>query len=651
MSYPSSGCPPVARVMAPGGRRSARRGATTTVALAILCLALPLRSAMAQTASANSDEALILQVVERLLAVANVPAKLKSAWPPKVVYRSDSRNDINAFARCVGTPDQPRFEVQITPEIMQHVIKRDRDILAFIIGHELGHILLDHTACSRERVDRPEVAAFAGNRAQELAADSLGMQLAIKAGYSFRRAVRGMLRMTDVTSGAHSTVQSLLHTHPTWLDRGEFVSALEGDRQMTTLWRSMSAFTNGNYFLMVEQYEAAARAFKQVTTEFPTAYEAWANLGFALLMRYADGLDADDLRRFDLGQLVMPGFYRRPESLEVQVRGINSDLWWEAVGALREAIRLKPDLTLALAHLGIAHLIHPSGTRDVGNATRFLKEAAARAATDPAITPLDRVAIEINAGVAELAAGGEATAIFTQALDVLVANTKGSRQQQGNSLAAALDYNRALMLENSGAANARREAVQMLERYLSTAAPASAWWQIGYERYVRLAKAIGVQPKPEAEFRRGRSAGIRAIAGVEVKPGTTLNLGDPVGDATKALGKTTSIPAVTGTNLVLLRYATRGIDILAGDRILAIVLRGANAPAVPLRSQGLGGQTATLKVGMTEAEFNSIAGEFYDLKRLTDGEVYYRYYRDLGIGARVVAGRVEEIIVAQIPDR
>src|SRR5690606_10064725 len=172
----------------------------------------------------------------------------------------------------------------------------------------------------------------------------------------------------------------------------------------------------------------AARAFRQVTNEFPSAYEAWANLGFALLMRYADGLDTEDLRRFDIGQLVIPGFYRRPETLEAQVRGIDSQLWWDAVGALREAIRLRPDLTLAIAHLGIAHLIHPSGTRDVGNATRYLREAAALASKDPTISPLDRIAIEINAGVAELAAGGAAAARFTPAPNALRPTAKAGRQ-------------------------------------------------------------------------------------------------------------------------------------------------------------------------------------------------------------------------------
>lgn len=634
---------------APRFRRALRTGGVL-IALGVGGLTFQVRNADAQAAGANSTEQLVHDVVERLIAVADVPAHLRSAWPPKVVFKAGD-DEVNAYARCAGTPGEPRYEVIFPNGIMQQVVKRDRDVLAFIAGHELAHVLLGHTDCARRRDADSELVAAAGSRAQEMASDSLGMHLAVKAGFSFRRAIRGMLAISDATGDAGSTVQRLASSHPTWTDRGTFVSMQQGDREMVSLWRSMSAFANGNYYLMIEQYEAAARAFRQVTNEFPSAYEAWANLGFALLMRYADGLDTEDLRRFDIGQLVIPGFYRRPETLEAQVRGIDSQLWWDAVGALREAIRLKPDLTLALAHLGIAHLIHPSGTRDVGNATRYLREAAALAARDPAIAPLDRIAIEINAGVAELAAGGEADAIFTQALDALRATARGGRQSTNNALAAAIDYNRALLLETAGTADARRDAVQMLERYLAATPPSSAWWQIAYERYVRLCTSAGIQPKSDQQFRQNRAASIRVIAGVEVEPGTTIGLGEPVAEVTKRLGKATRIPAVAGTNLVVLSYGAMGLDILANDQVLAIVLRGPNAPAIPLRSQGLGGTSQMLRIGMPVAEFEQIAGEYYDMKRLTSDDVYYRYYRDLGIGVRVVDSRVAEIVVAQIPNR
>ena len=98
----------------------------------------------------------------------------------------------------------------------------------------------------------------------------------------------------------------------------------------------MGAFHDGAYFLVCEQYGSAERRFRAVTREFPNCYEAWANLGDALLMRYCDSLETDDLRRFDLGQLVVGGFYHRPESLEEKIRGVNEGLWRDAAGALRE---------------------------------------------------------------------------------------------------------------------------------------------------------------------------------------------------------------------------------------------------------------------------------------------------------------------------
>jgi tetratricopeptide (TPR) repeat protein len=628
---------------------TARSGAPLRIGLVLCALlvgSISTASGQGGTAASASEVALFEQVLERLIAVATPSPELKRYWPPTDSIWVDDQ--VNAFAGCIGTAAAPAYRVVATTGILRKAVRQDRDLLAFIMGHELAHVLLDHAKCSRpER--QVELVARALGRDQEQAADSLGMVLAVRAGFSASRAARGIIRMVDaLPRGDYGSFEGLAYTHPSWFERAAFVSAMESDRMQQALWKGMSAFSNGSYFLLIEQYEAAARAFKQVTTEFPEAHEAWANLGFAQLMRYADGLDADDLRRFGVGQLVIPGFYRRPESLEERVRGINSELWWEAVNALEKALRLNPKLTLPRAHLGMAYLIHPSGTRDVANATKYLREAANLAAGDNTITPFDRVAIGINAGVAELAAGGAAETIFAQATQAL--GSVPVSAQRGGPLLAALDFNRSLLLEGAAGSGRSREAVQLLERYLQNTAPASAWWSLGYERYARLSRELGAQPRPEAEFRRGREAEHRPTIGVEVRPGVELSLGDVVAELTKHLGRVRPVPAITGTNLVLLRYPDLGLELLANDRVLAIVLRGAGAPAVPIRTRGLGAEAKTLRVGMSEDEVIAIAGEFYDMKSLTGAEIYYRYYRDLGIGVRVTAGRVEEIVVAQIPN-
>ncbi len=69
-----------------------------------------------------------------------------------------------------------------------------------------------------------------------------------------------------------------------------------------------------------------------MTTDFPSCHEGWANLGYARLMLYCDGLTPEILAKKDIGQIVVGGFYRRAEGLVA--RGEDEKLWFDAVGAL-----------------------------------------------------------------------------------------------------------------------------------------------------------------------------------------------------------------------------------------------------------------------------------------------------------------------------
>src|SRR5258708_36106306 len=167
----------------------------------------------------------------------------------------------------------------------------------------------------------------------------------------------------------------------------------------------MSSFDNGVYFLLVQNYPLAERSFRQVTRDFPDSWEAWSNLGFAQLMQYADALSAEDLLRFDVGQIVTGGFYRRPKSLEGKVRGIHEELWVEAVKSLEEALRLKPGLSFTDAGLGVAYLIRPAG-RDAAKSVQFLEEAVKLAERDDSLDTPARLAGELNLAGGFTAPGG-----------------------------------------------------------------------------------------------------------------------------------------------------------------------------------------------------------------------------------------------------
>ena len=609
-----------------------------------IVLALPTATGWAEVS--QSDRELVNHVLSQLLAVTEPPEDL--AWPPHVdVSESDK---INAFATAKSEEKSPKLipVVTITTGMLGQVVQGDADRLAFILGHELGHIVLRHVVPKPGREPTPFVKATF-TREQEYAADLKGMQLTLQAGHSHRRAIRGIQRMTELGLD-YSSFEGLGVDHPSWKDRLTFL-----DKEQASLWKAMSAFENGVVFLLLEQYETAARCFKCVTRDFPACHEGCANLGHALLMQYCDALELEDLRQFGLGQIVCGGFYRRPTSLEAQVRGIDEELWWAAVDALKDADRLKPDQSLVVADLGLAYLLRPAG-KDPGKARAYLDRAAELAQADSTLDGPARAAVLINAGVADLASGE--TAACAKRLDEAqsAAQAFGAERRPARpvlGLTTGLLYNRSLLRAGSTDGATRAQTVRDLEEYLTTASSASAWWTLAYERYARACGESQVAAKPEEQLRERAGRTYRAVTEIELAPGIRVALSEDTILARQRLGPGESVPVVPGTNLVRLQYAQYGVSLLANEQVLAICLEGENAPAAPLRGAGLGGQVTQLRAGMTADELERLLGDQdYDLRQLENPAVHYRFYRRLGLAVRVErGGKVQELVIAQIPDR
>ncbi len=591
----------------------------------------------------QSDRDLVERVSHRLLAVTDpVPDYI---WPPTFGVLDEEKN-INAHAFAADEDGKALPRVEVWTGLLHQVIQGDPDRLALILGHELGHVTLRHIV-RKPRGQTPFVRTVF-TREQEIAADCKGIELTLRAGYSHRRALKGFQRMIDLGL-AYSSVEGLGVDHPSWAERMTYL-----DKDQSALWRAMGAFDDGRYFLLCEQYGSAERCFRAVTREFPNCHEAWANLGYALLMRYCDSLETDDLRRFDLGQLVVGGFYHRPESLEEKIRGVNEGLWRDAVGALREALRLKPALVLAKANLGVAYLVNPAG-KDVKQATRYLDEAAEAAEADKALNPLMRATVLINAGVADLAGGHpEVGARMLDRGEQIGRGFAGERPMRPAppALSAALLYNRALLLADSSTEGPRRSAVAQIETYLQITSPASTWWPLAYERYAAMCKKLGLPAKDEGELKRTTHPQPRPLTEVEVGDGIALSLDEPMAGVTDRLGEGQAVPVVAGTDLVRRRYPRRGIDLLATDRVLAICLRGPESPVLRLRDAGLGAGAKVLRVGMTKPELEQILEEReYDFRELDTPDVNYRFYPELGLAVRIRNDRVEELVVTRIPRR
>ena len=383
-----------------------------------------------------NDDSLAQQVFQSLLRGA--PSQSAGQWPPTL--KIIDKPDINAFATIEMIEGKPQSIVVCYRGLLQKAIQGDPNKLAYVLGHELAHHILGHT---RRLPAQTDFLRATFTRTQELEADHLGMALSLQAGYSYDGGLSAMRKMIDLGLN-YSSFEGLSSDHPSWYDR---IAQL--DKNQAGLWRSLSAFENGTYFLMVQNYPLAERSFRQVTKAFPNSDEAWANLGYALLMEYIDSLDESAIRHFDVGQVVIGGFYRKSKSLEGQLRGINEELWWDSVGALREAIRLNPSLSLPKANLGVAYLFRPSG-KDPGKAAQFLEEASDLAANDQSLDPVARLAEQTNLAVAYEATGNSQKALLTfGAIESSLEAPALSNARNTSSISNALAYNRAFLLADS----------------------------------------------------------------------------------------------------------------------------------------------------------------------------------------------------------
>jgi hypothetical protein len=369
-----------------------------------------------------------------------------------------------------------------------------------------------------------------------------------------------------------------------------------------------------------------------------------------MLMQYADSLDEGDIQRFNVGQIVTGGFYRRSKSLEAHVRGVNEEVWWDAVGALREAIRLNPNLSLPRANLGIAYLFRPAG-RDPGKAAQYLEEAAKLAPTDSSLDPVSRLAESTNLAVAHSAAGDNAKALAELAeVDRSLQSTAARRSRATASVSNAIAYNRAFLLAQSPDKSEQKLALNDLEGYLRNSDPSGMWWNSAYKKYTDLEKSFGVATPPASVVHRDLNLHFRPVTDLVVSS-SRVALGDQMSAVKLQFGAVPSVsPVIPRTNLVRYDFNQLGISLIGGDEVLAIVLTGKGAPVLSLREVAVGSRTHQIQVGMSANDLDELMQDAdYDFRQLTDPGTNYRFYKDLGIAILVRDGSIVQIAISQIP--
>lgn len=614
----------------------------------LLAAVVGLAPSLARAGDAD-DEGFFSKVMSRLLSTDLVKKEYqrKYHWPPKYFIKPSSAKELNAYATAseklgaVVEDGKIRPVVMITEGYMKKVVKGDENVLAAIMGHELAHLTRDHVGDPKGDT---LLLFLAYSRDHEIEADLDGMRYAVAAGFPYKESVASAFREMKAST-TYTSFEGLHTTHPSWEERLSFL-----DREQSKLWSAMSAFNNGNLFLELEQYPAAEQCFRAVVKEFPECHEAWANLGYTLLMRYCDALEPEDLRSFGIGHVVAGCFYTRPTGLESKVRGIDEKAWHGAVKALKAALALKEDLVLPRACLGIAHLVHPEG-KDTKQASRFFAQALTNFRKDRSLTGnyAGLMSLLINAGVADMASGDRAGAreLFLAADKISV-----GLGALGKTLDEALVFNLAMWESEAPEADVRKAALKKWTFYLMEASPDSSWWPVAYERYARLARELEVKAISRAEFLKGSGpAPLRMVTSV-LFGSKTIFLSEPIEQVVEDLGKdeVVSHPLYPGAKIQRWRFDGKGIEFLGKDKVLAIFLNSPKSPPVQLQAVGSSTKAREVRVGMSEKEAEELLkDQRAEIVFLTTRRERYRFYPGLGLALRYHEDRIVEMALARVP--
>jgi hypothetical protein len=602
------------------------------------CLILP--------STGNSQNADFKQKVETVLgkliaSIDKVPANIK--WPPKIIINETS--DLNASAHIED--GQPYITVntgltKITDDVP--------DRLAYIIAHELTHIIKGH--CSRKLLSEKNALASTFSNEDEKEADVEGLKLFLKSGYSYTEAINTFKILRQV-SGDYSPLEAQSKDHPSWTERLSYI-----DEKEELLWRSMSAFQNGVSFLLFQNYKAASNCFINVVTQFPKCYEAYANLGYAYLMQYCDLLDKEDINYFGIGQIVVGGFYRRPQSLEGAVRGMDEQLWYKAIKNYNDALKIKPDLSLAESYLGIAYFLDPE-KKSINLSLKFLDKSLNDFESDKTTDPFLKASILVNMCAIEIAMGNDREALSKLDKVQSICNTKENDSNSihySNSfgivnsetqLENSMIYNSALIeyKKNNGALGTK--TLKDLLKYLRSFDCSSVWWNLAYKMYQEGSVKSGHSSLTTDQLLAEVSNRTSPVKSITVN-GFTIYLSQEMKEITTMYKKTEKIPIVEDKNIFEYMVPEYSLSIIGDDNVLGIKIKG-NTPEIKFDSDNP--LYSSIKTGQS---FSSLKKQFdgMSFSYITmPGSIKNKYFfiADLGLAFEVSNSFVKEIFIVQKP--
>ncbi|MCL5991282.1 MAG: M48 family metalloprotease [Bacteroidetes bacterium] len=506
-------------------------------------------------------------------------------WPPVLMIKPDTTIEAGSNIYYKHEKDKFGYHITLTQGLINRFSGEDEELLSFIIAHELAHIVKLHIC--EESTMEGKITKNAITREEEYEADFEGMLIALDAGFEFKKIIKGLRKLS--TDGSDlSPFDCLKGEHPGWSDR---LSRLDSSHKK--IWEAISSFKNGTTFLALNQYDPAIYCFNYVLEQFPDCYEANVNIGYAKLMKYLETLDEIDLQELTNGYFVTGNYYRNSASLKNKIRGVDSDLWWDAVGEFQTALRIKPDLTLAKSNLGLAYLVSPIKRGSIGKAAKYFSEALELVETDSTIGPAEKALIYMNAGLADMLSDvpQDSVSIYFNKSEEYSRQFAESYSFNNNyntiEINNAIKFNKALLLMRSDNPERNKESLKLLEDFLKNISYKSPWWQCANSNYISICNKYNFIPEEERKLKTKSNGINKKVVGVEINAGKTISLSDKKNlflskvNASNIEEKT----VIPGKNLKRIILNNSGIELLASEYIFAIILNKPISPKVVIQNK------------------------------------------------------------------
>ncbi|MBV6444262.1 MAG: M48 family metalloprotease [Ignavibacteriales bacterium] len=300
------------------------------------------------------------KMVDEVAKVLNKAAGLSGS--SAIHFKLIKNEEINAFA-------------YINDSIYVHTglfksLNNSIDQLAFVLGHELAHVLMRHPAKTDEFMKKNPNATEAQllqlSRDQEFEADKYAVLYTMRAGYSPLGGIEWFNYMTN--TGAEYTPHTMNYvTHPNFTSR-----VVEVFKHIATYYEYARNFEFGLIYLNDGDYKNSIASFNKFLSAYPNFKEGYNNLAVAILSQKINqnGIKLEVLLPMMVSKV---DFFTNIFTVNTK-RGeynLKSSELTDAVKALNKAVELDPNYTQAYLNLAILNTL----TKNIKSATEAVAQA------------------------------------------------------------------------------------------------------------------------------------------------------------------------------------------------------------------------------------------------------------------------------------